>query len=121
MTSSRIERPASRRPKICEPADWSRGNLDRPPGRLGGRLMDRGATRPVSVVKQVLEVGTAFDYRSRSLLKVRLDSLEERSTDARPSALFQGNFIRNVPKLRMLFKNRVDSLSEPRVFISQIP
>jgi hypothetical protein len=40
MTSFRIESPASRRLKICEPPDWSRRNLDRPSGRLGGRSFD---------------------------------------------------------------------------------
>jgi hypothetical protein len=40
MTSFRIESLASRRLKICEPPDWSRRNLDRPSGRLGGRSFD---------------------------------------------------------------------------------
>ena len=40
MTSSRIERPASRRPEICALPDQSRVAMaDRPSGQFGGRFL----------------------------------------------------------------------------------
>jgi hypothetical protein len=68
----------------------------------------------------MLKVGAAFDYRSRSLLKVSFYSLEERRSDPDPSTLFQGDLIGDIPKLRVLFQNRVDPLSETRVLVSQL-
>jgi hypothetical protein len=64
----------------------------------------------------MLEMGAPFDYGSRSLLKVRLYSVQERSSDPHPSALFQGNFVCDIPKFRVLFENRVNLLSKARVF-----
>jgi hypothetical protein len=43
-------------------------------GRLAAVSFDGGTTR-LSVVEKMLNVGATFDYRSRSLLKVRLYSL----------------------------------------------
>ena len=66
---------------------------------------------PGSVVEKMLKVRATFDYCSRSLLQVGLNSFQERSPDLHLSALFQGNFVRRVPKLRMLFQKRIDLLS----------
>jgi hypothetical protein len=73
-----------------------------------------------SIVEKMLKVRATFDYRSRSLLQVRLYSFPEQSPDPHLSALFQGNFIRSVPNLRVLFQNRIDLLSEAHVRAPQI-
>ena len=51
------------------------------------------------------KIGATLNYGSRSLLKLRLYSLDERSPAPHLKALFQGNFIRNVPELRVLLQN----------------
>jgi hypothetical protein len=70
------------------------------------------------VLEKMLEVGATFDYRSSSLLEIGLYSFEERSRDL--VALFYGKFIHGVFKLRVLFQNRIDLLSEARVPASQL-
>ena len=80
----------------------------------------RPQRRRRSVVEKMLKVGAAFDYRSRPLLKVSCYSLEKRRSDPDPGALFQGDLIGDIPKLRVLFQNRVDLPSETRVLVSQL-
>ena len=72
------------------------------------------------VFEKMFKVGATFDDRSGSLLKVRLYSFQERSSDPHPSALFQGSFVRNIPKLRVLFQDGVDLISEAHVSVSQL-
>jgi hypothetical protein len=59
----------------------------------------------------MFKVRAPFDYRSRSLLQIGLYSFQERRAKPHPSALFQGEFICSIPKVRVLFKNRIDLLS----------
>jgi hypothetical protein len=73
-----------------------------------------------SVVEKVLEVGPPFDNRTRSFLQVSLYPLKKRRSDPDPSALFQSDFVHNVPQLRVPFQNRVDLLSEASVLVPQL-
>ena len=68
----------------------------------------------------MLEVWPTLDYRPRPLLKVGVYSLQERSSGLHVQILPQSNFIRGIPKLRVLFQDQVDLLSETRILVPQL-
>ena len=56
----------------------------------------------LSVVEKMLKVWATLDYGSRTLLQPAIYPFKEWCPDLHVQALFQGEFVRSVPKFRVL-------------------
>jgi hypothetical protein len=87
---------------------------------VGMPVVGQGRSNLPSIFEKILKVRPTVNYGSRSLLQLALDPHEEWSPHLHRHALFQGNFVYNVTKLRMILQNLIDFVPQVCILVSQL-